>query len=157
MHGHFNISDLSEHECREVVDRLGLLKWLDSFAVGDDEMDRQHHRFLNLAAQVPVLIEGKAPVAEVRAAVRAMHEDTVNHFVSEEALLSEIAFPGLDRHRVAHQDILYSFAELEKSLDGIDDVHKLGAMAHRIIMTILEHILGEDMLYKSCLMRSRGL
>ncbi len=157
MHGHINISTLSELECHRAVDRLGLLKWLGSFSVGDDAVDSQHRRFFDLAATIPMLIDSDAPDAEVRAAIRMLHTDAISHFTQEEALLAEIAFTGTDRHRIAHQDLAYAFSELVREIDRQEDIHALGAIAHQMVMALLEHMLSEDMLYKSHLMRSRGL
>lgn len=156
MHGH-NISTLNDFECRQAVDRLALLKWLGSFSVGDDAVDAQHRRFFDLAAVVPLLVDSGAAAADMRAAVRMLCADTLHHFAEEEALLAEIAFPAFDRHRTAHQDMVQAFSNLAKDIGTLEDAHALGAIAHQMVMALLEHMLGEDMLYKSHLMRSRGL
>jgi hypothetical protein len=66
------------------------LPWSESFAVGDEELDAEHHCVLALIDQICLTCEAK-PEASVLTLLREPQLITKKHLEREEALLQEIA------------------------------------------------------------------
>lgn len=80
------------------------LDWDEDLASGDDLIDRQHKELFELSGRLVAAREGSMAPDEVRAALAALREHAVAHFVAEEAILLQHAVPGTERHVASHDE-----------------------------------------------------
>jgi len=78
-----------------------LAHFQDSYALGDDEIDRTHIEFLELCVAA-----ANAKGADFADAFRALFEHTSHHFADEEAKMQATGYPAFGEHRANHQRIL---------------------------------------------------
>lgn len=74
-----------------------ILQWTDAFSVGHPLLDEQHETLIHVLNDVLTCSEEAFPDLLDRLA-----EYAVQHFLTEEALLTECAYPGLEEQRQEH-------------------------------------------------------
>ena len=123
------------------------IEWSDKFSVGVKLFDDQHRQLvgmINKLIDTPGLRTNSAIVTEMLA---AMIEYATTHFESEEQLMKEHDYPGLERQRTEHSEFIAKTAEFcaegRMQVDGIPE---------SILIYLREwwinHILIDDMRYK---------
>ncbi len=116
--------------------------WTEEMSVGNAQMDAQHKQIADLLNLFTNRI-GKKPAFGV---ILSMICYADSHFRDEEALLSRVGFPELERQRHEHHEFLaraQKFANEPLEDEGLQA--RLGSfLAH----WLRHHILTEDMKYK---------
>ena len=120
--------------------------WDPSLSVGNDELDEQHRKLLDLIRKVLWLavIENDSSVRQrfVRIINEIVHL-ALNHFECEEKTLAINGFQGLEKHKTEHDKYLNMLAEL---LYGATHGHlDLKAMVALIAEDLYDHLLTTDM------------
>lgn len=87
-----------------------MFTWSDEYSVGNDEIDAQHQHFFGIVDRFGLADAGKP--TEVEALFDALDDYTSVHFTAEEALLEEVGFPGLEKHRGVHGVFLAQVKDL---------------------------------------------
>ncbi|KAA5605332.1 hypothetical protein F1188_12290 [Roseospira marina] len=119
------------------------LHWKQWFEVGHDTIDFEHKVFFSLIHKLQNLVE---EVHDKDAALRVLEEIYKYadfHFTSEENVMIEAGYEGLDRHRRLHQNLL---ALLRQNIDDME----AGAIAGPEVVTFMfwwfvEHTVAEDL------------
>lgn len=86
------------------------LAWRDSNASGDERIDAEHRRIVELANQLSAA--ASAPAAAYGQAVSALLDALSDHFLGEERTLEDCGYAGLAEHRRIHASILAKAAAL---------------------------------------------
>jgi len=86
------------------------LPWSDSNASGDERIDAEHRRLVELANQLSAA--ASAPAAAYGQAVSALLDALSDHFMGEERTLEDCGYAGLAEHRRIHASILAKAAAL---------------------------------------------
>jgi hemerythrin len=81
------------------------LEWREEFSVGVDEMDEEHIALFALFNDVCAAVEEERPPRETEALLRALLEQTREHFASEERLLASTGFPDFTAHADHHREL----------------------------------------------------
>lgn len=85
---------------------MSLVDWNADLEVGSPAMDRQHRQLLDIINRYEEALGRKAG----RRALVAIFEEVADyarvHFRDEEALMAQHGFPGLERHRAMHRQLL---------------------------------------------------
>lgn len=89
------------------------MRWDPTLAMGVPELDEQHREILTeLQALIHAIRRGcsRDQVGRTLAFLRA---HVAEHFAAEEALMREVAYPELERHRAEHDAFVADLAHLE--------------------------------------------
>ncbi len=133
------------------------VQWRESFSVGDERIDAQHREFFAEIERIAAAIEGGAG----REAVAAFYRDFVagldRHFQDEEDLLARVRFPDLDLHKAEHQALLSAVKAVEDLVAASRSMEELHVIVKRLFCALVEHLLSEDMRYKSHVLAAKGL
>lgn len=78
------------------------IEWLDSYSLGDAEIDAQHRTLFGLVNALLAATE-KSHLAD---AVTNLFEHTRDHFKHEEAIMRNSGYPGLQAHVEQHNTLL---------------------------------------------------
>jgi hemerythrin len=119
--------------------------WDARFEIGIEDIDLQHHFFLNLINRLAGEL-GHARDPDRRAAVLAeLNAYARFHFLSEENMMMRDGYPELARHRRLHDDLIDS----------------LSAREHEVILRFLadwfvHHTAGEDRHYADFVQQRHG-
>ncbi|MEW5726883.1 MAG: hemerythrin domain-containing protein [Pseudomonadota bacterium] len=133
------------------------VRWRDSFSVGDALIDAQHREFFDEVNRVSEALEGGEGREAVIAFYRVFVAGLDRHFRDEEELLARIRFPDIDIHRSEHQALMAAVTAVEGLLVTSQSVHELRFIVKRLFAALVEHLVSEDMRYKSHVLAARGL
>jgi hemerythrin len=77
-------------------------RWQDAFSVGNEELDGQHRQMLDLLNRIYDSIELEQTRQPVAVFLEESDRFATIHFETEERLMAECGYPGLEEHRKAH-------------------------------------------------------
>ncbi|HIJ86887.1 MAG TPA: hemerythrin family protein [Desulfuromonadales bacterium] len=121
---------------------MGQMVWKSSFAIGIEEIDRQHQLLLtyfnknmeNNSAAVGLFGKLKAYAGE--------------HFAGEEKLMRKINYPGLEGHQLQHRLFEEQMEHLEETVKN-NESQAIIALVSFMRDWFLDHILVADANYAS--------
>ncbi len=118
--------------------------WKDSrFSIGVDEIDRQHMRLIQIYNSLYDSHKNGDTFQAMREAIISIVDYARTHFQSEEQLMDEAGYPGLDDHRRLHKAFIKDISDILKRLKQGREVSifKLLAFLREWVTT---HIHEED-------------
>ncbi len=125
------------------------IKWQERYNVGDEALDRQHRKLLDLINDIRDLSE-KGPSKEVSfSALNAMVKYAQAHFDTEEHHLEECAYPRLAQQKESHEQFMERVFSMVQDLE--DEMLTLGSLTIYLEDWYKDHILGSDQEYKACI------
>jgi hemerythrin len=135
-----------------------VLVWIDAFAIGVPELDRDHRRLIDDAAEIVELIRAARPWAEVEARAKHMAARCSAHFRREEAILEREKFEGFAWHRREHERIEAEMREIVARLasGGGPPTPAMIEAGLYFRGMLIDHLLRYDLGYKSHLLYQRG-
>jgi len=132
-----------------------LLTWNHACTVGVRAMDDQHGILMDTMNEIRLAVvcgRGREPLAVL---LERLMEFTRLHFLSEEQLMKQTQFPGLDGHRARHQAMMQQMAESAHRVQHEDKV-PIHPLLCRMRDGYLEHVEGFDREYGNW-MNERGV
>jgi len=87
-------------------------EWIESFSVGVPEMDAEHQRLFSLIDILRESVGSGNEAKTVADALNQLEEYSKTHFASEEKMLEEKGYPGLEKQKKEHQrfiDVMEGF------------------------------------------------
>ncbi len=126
------------------------INWDDSFSVGNDDIDRQHKKWIRIfnALHDAILNNDLTPYRTIT--IRAL-EDMLNyakiHFSFEEKYMAGIGYPDVVAHRRLHKDFDTQIYQYYR--DAQDGNAVLNTKIIKMVRNwLVQHIMIEDMKYK---------
>jgi hemerythrin len=125
---------------------MNLIKWDESFSVGDQIMDTHHLVFFDIVKQFSALPGND--YAAVGQRINFLVEYTMMHLTAEERLMTQAGYPETEAHKAIH----CAFSQKVLAIRDSYAVHPGCIPAHDILELMqdwfMNHILQEDMRYK---------
>jgi hemerythrin len=113
------------------------IEWDDSLLIGNELIDLQHKRLINLIAAIP---DEKSPGDALALDEAMVYAET--HFADEEELLEQIGYPDLSGHMGMHEKMTATIERYKRDYDeGKTD---LSAFKQFMYNWIKDHIMRED-------------
>ena len=125
---------------------MALFDWQDSFSVNVKEMDRQHHRLVEMINELYRALLSNDPNEFLGKALHQLVEYAGVHFQKEEELLEKYHFPELDSHKKEHEAFVEKIIDYHKK-------YKTGSLTLSVEMVnflkswLKDHIIGNDKRY----------
>ncbi len=92
------------------------IAWSDVLSVGNDEIDEDHHRLIELFNMLNHSVsEGEDP-EYLAAILDELINCTIWHFSHEERLMIKYGYEGLAEHRAEHQELIESVKALKQKI-----------------------------------------
>ena len=120
------------------------IDWDKKYELGIEDIDFQHHYFLNLINRMAEELAQSDDMAYRTAVISELNAYARFHFISEENLMTRAGYPGVERHRKHHRDLLDELSSrqselgIRKSNDAADKVIDF------LINWFLSHTAEED-------------
>lgn len=130
------------------------LSWKPKYELGVPPMDEQHRRLFFLLTQLRKSVEDRLPPAQVEQVLQSLIQQTAEHLQAEEVLLLQAGYPGLEGHRVLHEELL-------SALHGLEVRFQEGDAAMALLVSAFlgawlgSHIALEDRAYAAFLAGAR--
>lgn len=122
---------------------LTIAHWRDDYNTGDARIDQEHQALFELVNTLHDAIQHAASLPHLAALVATMADHTVEHFRHEEALMQAYGYPGYDRHKQVHNNLLAKVTALLTKLRAGEDV--VGSdLTGFLTEWLAHHIRGED-------------
>lgn len=122
------------------------IEWDEVFSVGNETIDRQHRKWIELYNTFDRLMTESNSVESNGLkldALQLMHEYTLYHFRYEESFMAKLSYPELPQHWRLHKDFDYKvFAYIRKLETG-----RLVSKSEILDMLrewLLNHLIQED-------------
>lgn len=130
-------------------------RWEPSCSVNVAELDRQHQQLFSTVTELEHALRAGRADDVINQLLGQVIEHTITHFATEERLMEECGFPGLDAHRRDHQELCQKLTMFNLSnLAGGPDV--AAALLSLLQAWLHDHILKTDKEYSSFL-NTRGV
>jgi hemerythrin len=128
------------------------LTWSKQMSVGNESIDSEHKRILDLVNEVDHVIKTKDS-ALFSQALNLLEATTRKHFENEEKIAQAIHFP-FDEHDMEHQYILGEFQVIKEKL-AASQVRWSESVAEHYYMFLstwaIDHVMEDDMKMKPLL------
>ena len=112
--------------------------WKSEYALGIEDIDFQHHYFLNLINRLSDELKMATDQNRRSALIAELNAYARFHFVSEENMMAKAGYPELENHRQHHFDLI---SQLKKTDERAEDIVKF------LIEWFVGHTTGEDRLF----------
>jgi hemerythrin len=137
---------------KPMEDRMSLIEWDPAFSVGSARMDADHQRLVALLNRLYDAWHGGEGIDELGWLFDELIAYADTHFAAEEMALKSKAYPRLEKQQQDHIRLKASVLDFRnRHLSGEEPAMLTEEMTAFLKSWLLEHILGEDMLYKSCM------
>ena len=120
------------------------LVWSDILSVGNDEIDDDHRKLVNLFNMLNHSVtEGDDP-EYLEAVLEELISCTIWHFSHEERLMVKYGYEGLAEHKGEHRELITSARELQQKILQADKL-VVDEDIEFLERWLTEHILTTDM------------
>lgn len=122
-----------------------MIKWTDELSVGVVEIDNQHKELISrVSGLLSAMSKGKGK-SEVAETLDFLADYVVVHFNTEERIMKEREYPGLDHHRRQHAVFSEKVSELRERLNRDGPSSLLAIRSQRLLADWLtNHISVTD-------------
>lgn len=91
--------------------------WDSKFETGQPLIDAEHRLLVMLFRKLDVAIKTHQPEAILSRIVLEVRRFVEFHFISEENLMRETAYPGVEAHRTLHAELLIQLTSMAAKLE----------------------------------------
>ena len=124
---------------------MATMQWEAALSVGVDLIDEQHKKWIGGLNDVATAVEARRGPTEVSRALEFLVDYTQSHFSTEEKLMVESSYPGLDEHRAKHAELRETLQELVKDFDEEGANAKLADAVRSFLSNwLVKHIRDVD-------------
>jgi hemerythrin len=123
------------------------IDWKAEYDLGIEDIDFQHHYFLNLINRLADELKMTTSQSRRTALIAELNAYARFHFVSEENIMAKAGYPQLEEHRKHHIDLISQLnsnearLQLEKSDQRAEDIIEF------LKTWFINHTTGEDRLF----------
>lgn len=119
------------------------IQWQDSYSTGNDRIDREHQLMFEIVSQLRSAMENGESMAVITQRLETLSQHTIAHFAHEEALMQSRRYPGYDRHKQSHDNLIKKLDKLLRNLQTNDQLD-LRELTNFLADWLGHHIKGED-------------
>lgn len=131
------------------------IQWRPAMEVGNQIIDTDHQRLVELINGVELTIAGGGDAAALNQVLDELVLYTAQHFGREEQILRGLRYGRYVQHREAHRALRARLAEIRHDLEAAQASGMPEAQLARLIELLrawlLDHVLKEDLLVKPSL------
>jgi len=131
-----------------------MFEWNDDYSVGIEEIDVQHKHLIGIGAELMEMVKHNSNedlYDDVIDAVERMKDYTVYHFATEERLMEQAGFEGLEAHKDEHERFIAKLDEVDLSDLDVNQTEFIMDILNFISKWIFKHIIGADFEYRDAL------
>ena len=129
------------------------VQWRQEWNCGNDEIDEQHDKILQIANDLIAKIYAGASHNECMDMIKIFLEYVVNHFATEERILMEIEYDGLIAHIKKHEYLTNKAIYLKECYEK-KELQPAAFLSFIIDEVVVEHLTKEDTKFFALLKQS---
>ena len=133
------------------------MRWDDSLSVGIELIDDQHKTWIQRLNSIAAAIERHEGPRKIAETLDFLIDYTEFHFATEEQHMAANNYPGLDEHRLQHEELKDTLKNLGQDFDEEGATHALAHAVNTFLGNwLIEHIRETDQQFGSFL-RAKGI
>ncbi|MCP4571655.1 MAG: hemerythrin family protein [bacterium] len=129
---------------------MPLIEWKEEFSVGNEELDRQHRKWLEFIERLHQVDDADCHDRIVHDILDEMEIYSRYHFWSEERMLEQAGYEDLENHRREHDAMKGRIAAQMNAFRSDTDFDH-SRVAEMLWHWLIEHILQSDHRYTAAL------
>ena len=129
--------------------------WENKYELGVEDIDLQHHYFLNLINRIAQEIGRSRDDLYLNALVSELNAYAKFHFISEETMMVHADYPRYQEHRRHHLDLIQRLSIEEYNLLNRQSDERVEETLNFLTEWFLEHTNKEDRQFAEFLMHSK--
>ena len=134
---------------------MEVVQWESKYETGVEDIDLQHHYFLNLINHIIEAIMKREEKLYVEALVSELEAYARFHFKSEERMMVKSGYPEYEQHKNHHFDLIQRLGIEQYKLLNMDEEGNAAEVMEFLISWFLEHTTKEDRCFADYL-KTRG-
>lgn len=119
-----------------------LLEWDDALTLGDENIDRQHMRLVEIINQLHSHLNSPDRDTQVMRSLTAMYLHAKEHFFDEEAFMDRVGYPDKAQHAALHCEFVQKTHELTDCCLFKDSPYS--ELLDFLVGWFREHVVQED-------------
>ncbi len=124
---------------------MSAISWSEGLRVNVRTLDDDHKRIIDLMNQLDEALVANTCSVELPVIFEQLVEYVVTHFKREEEYMERIKFPGLERHKLLHENLTSKLTQLKSQMDSRDTGFLSLELSEFLRNWILDHIAMEDL------------
>ncbi len=121
--------------------------WKVDYNLGIEDIDYQHHYFMNLINRLSEELSTVTAPARQAALIAELNAYARFHFISEENIMQKAGYPQLEIHREHHLDLIRQLNSREALLKLENSNQRADEIIGFLSEWFLQHTTGEDRLF----------
>ena len=139
----FNIDEAAVAEERRRMAQDVLFVWDESFRVGIEEIDRQHHRLVELVNELHHEMTMRRGAGILGRVLKGLIDYTEHHFAYEEKMMRETGYPDFAEHQAGHKRLSEQVRGFLARYEG-GDTSILNELLSFLVDWLTQHIKVSD-------------
>lgn len=127
------------------------IEWKHDYELGIEDVDFQHHCFLNLINRLFDELETTKDANYRNALLNELSAYAKFHFISEENMMYQAGYPGLEEHQKLHCELIERLFNKESYLWIEQSLHNTRVLMNFLLDWFFHHTLNEDKLFANYL------
>ncbi len=124
------------------------IEWSDALSMSHPEIDAEHQHFIKLVNQLnEKIIKQHRDKADIEHIMGLILEDAIAHFLHEEQILAEKAYPATQEHILIHSELINKFKQALKEIQTTNISAAWIKTGLEIKDQFVDHLLKEDTKY----------
>ncbi len=121
------------------------VQWTDNMSVGIELIDKQHKMLIQHLNNLIKSLEPNQGLTEVANTLSFLIDYTQFHFSEEEKHMVANKYPGLDQHKMKHEEFKTTLANLEEEFTEDGATHVLADSINTLLVNwLIKHICNVD-------------
>ncbi len=133
---------ITDHDVIYKAMMLQRFDWKDKYLIKVDEVDFQHQYFLSEINKINIFYTEGYRNVKISDILQEIINYAVFHFKSEENLMIEHEYPGLELHKKEHEDLYNKLLVHSVNIDGQEE--NLEDLYEFLVDWFVEHTTKED-------------
>ena len=123
------------------------IHWKSDYDLGIEDVDFQHHYFLNLINRLSDELKMTTSASRRTALISELNAYARFHFISEENMMAKANYPDLQNHRRHHLELISQLNSKEAMLQLEKNDASAEAVVDFLVEWFVNHTTGEDRLF----------
>ena len=125
--------------------------WDTGYEIGIEDIDFQHHVFLNLINRIAAELVHVENVSYRSALISELNAYALFHFISEENMMARAGYDHLDEHRRHHRELIDRLSSRENMLALKGTPEEGAELIQFLVDWFMYHTTHEDRLFAAFL------
>lgn len=132
------------------------IEWKSSYEIGVEEIDLQHHYFIDLINRLAKMLGKGARIEYQMSLIKELNAYAKFHFISEENLMEYANYPDLNEHKTHHYQLIDKLSSKQNNLLNNPSEEEVRNLISFLVEWFFQHTNGEDKRFAEFLHKTKN-